>query len=436
MSRNDSGPNPLAYVASIFVAFGLAIILLIGSGVLANIASTVTNPAKAIAYLEGRGYWVWGQGGGDLDDTGNIIPAADDTYTLGTSALTWDRIYTTPPLVRGQTLVVCASNALYTEQCDYTADGTADDVEIEAADSALATTSGTIVLSEGTFSTTGNITLSPNVALVGQGYATLIVPTGSSITNAIVLSDYSQVRNLRIDLADGAGAAASRPNVIYASAVTGVVIDTVWLYGDESVADDASDQRQNGVLFSGVTDSRVLHSYIQDTRRHGIRALSSSQAHNLYYGNRVTSTTMAGISIYQETYSQYIANRVTSSATGIEANAASYSVFQGNILRSNTNYGMDLSRLSYADISDNIATGHGFDGIRVRGVLGAQADYNTLTGNVCTGNGDNGIEVTGDAAGGNTYANGNVVSGNQLNGNTGDNLYDDATNTVIGSNYN
>jgi hypothetical protein len=74
------------------------------------------------------------------------------------------------------TVVVCASNARSTERCDYVADGTADDVQIQAAINALPAAGGTVVLSEGTFhvQTSNTINLVSNATLKGQGRSTIL----------------------------------------------------------------------------------------------------------------------------------------------------------------------------------------------------------------------------------------------------------------------
>ena len=297
---------------------------------------------------------------------------------------------------------------------------------------------GQVQLSEGTFNTIANLAPPANAILQGRGYASLIIPAGAAITNGIVLNSYCVVRDLRIDLANGCGTGGARPNCLYANAKTNLIIEKCWIIGDETEADDGSDIRQCGVVFTGVTNSRIVDNYLQDMERHGIRSMSSASAYNRYFGNRIHSVISAGLSLYEETYSTYSENTITAAGTyGFEANGIDHSKILGNtVVGAVANGGMEINRTDYCIISHNTSNDNADDGIRVRGVNGAQADYNTLVGNVCTGNGGTGIEVTGDKGGGNDYANNNIVTGNQLNGNTGANFNDDATNTVIGSNNN
>jgi hypothetical protein len=83
------------------------------------------------------------------------------------------------------TFLVAASNALASTKAkaDYTCDGTADQVQIQAAHDALGSGGGQIVLSEGTFNLSGTVTVTKPVHLTGSGYATLV----SSAVNGVAI---------------------------------------------------------------------------------------------------------------------------------------------------------------------------------------------------------------------------------------------------------
>ena len=62
-----------------------------------------------------------------------------------------------------------------TADCDFLCDGTADNVEIQNAINALPSSGGKVILLEGTYNTTANITMSKsNVTVCGMGAATII----------------------------------------------------------------------------------------------------------------------------------------------------------------------------------------------------------------------------------------------------------------------
>jgi len=79
------------------------------------------------------------------------------------------------PTGRGATLVVAASDAsaLSKAQADYVCDGTADNVEIQAAIDALPAVGGCVYLTEGTYVLIARVVINiDNVSLVGSGWDT------------------------------------------------------------------------------------------------------------------------------------------------------------------------------------------------------------------------------------------------------------------------
>jgi len=90
---------------------------------------------------------------------------------------------------RSATLIVAASNANARSKrgADYVCDGTADEVEINAAIMALGSVGGKVLLTEGTFNlnTAINITTS-NVVLSGMGHNTLLKITGVGVNGIYI----------------------------------------------------------------------------------------------------------------------------------------------------------------------------------------------------------------------------------------------------------
>jgi hypothetical protein len=87
---------------------------------------------------------------------------------------------------------------------DYVTDGTADNVEIQAALDSLGTTGGTVYIQPGTYSISTTINLPKNCKLMGSGYATTLnlasagtiitMPSGTSLVPLII---YCQVDSIR-----------------------------------------------------------------------------------------------------------------------------------------------------------------------------------------------------------------------------------------------
>src|SRR3990167_561208 len=87
----------------------------------------------------------------------------------------------------GPNLIVAASNAsgIAKATATYLCDGTADDVEINAAIAALPAGGGKVVLSEGTFTVTAAITPTANTSIEGQGQLATAVKCETAGINVI-----------------------------------------------------------------------------------------------------------------------------------------------------------------------------------------------------------------------------------------------------------
>jgi len=115
-------------------------------------------------------------------DIGGTHWAYDTSHDIG--AASWDI-----PTGRGATLIVAASDADVQSiaQADYWCDGIADEVQINAALTALPATGGAVVLMEGTYTISAPIVLVKNSALrgVGGGKSVQITLANNSDCNMI-----------------------------------------------------------------------------------------------------------------------------------------------------------------------------------------------------------------------------------------------------------
>jgi hypothetical protein len=125
---------------------------------------------------------IWSGTALTVDDTGLAGDGTTAPTVDGTGMVTADRFATTAGATAGlrtATLVVAASNATAAEKAgaDYVCDGTADEVQIQAAIDALPATGGSVVLSDGTFNTSTQIYSQFGLTLRGQGKGTIIKAT-------------------------------------------------------------------------------------------------------------------------------------------------------------------------------------------------------------------------------------------------------------------
>ena len=114
------------------------------------------------------------------------------TYTriLDTTYGVW-KCVSTP---RASSLVIASSTSIDKLNADYVCDGTADDVQIQAAIDALASggtygLGGTVTLLEGVYNIATNILIKSNVNLVGQGSGTVLTRASASLSQVILVNN-------------------------------------------------------------------------------------------------------------------------------------------------------------------------------------------------------------------------------------------------------
>jgi len=296
------------------------------------------------------------------------------------------------------TLIVAASDANHSTWADYICDGVADDEEINAAVAALPSSGGSVVLSEGNFSLSGNVLLRDNTEFYAQGYSTLISCGSYAIRNISQAGsgNYNiMVRNLRAIGSDG-GAVINfnRVGVNLSSSGAGSIGGII-----ESVyADD-----DRGGVFGGVYLDYCNHIIISNCIFAGggdAITLNNSCCYNQVTTNRILIPRDNGIKMARHTHHNIIANNyINGSRTG------------GCGLFGN---GMSGICLELGDTHDNVIVGNivekfDEDGIGLRGECGSLCCFrNVVVGNIVSEvNKGGGIYLTYDSQ--NNMVSGNVV---------------------------
>lgn len=308
----------------------------------------------------------------------------------------------------------------------------------------------TIKIYPGIYTMTADLTAPANFILEGKGTANTILEfTGPAITNGIVINgDDVTIKNLTVRLAAGAGAGGSRPNVIYASGRTRLLLKNLRIIGDTTVADDGSDNRQCGILWDTVTDSKILACHSETNERHGIRLVDGSDRNTLS-GNTCTGNLDHGIMLhtsdqnsiadnncYNNTrhgilisitsqFNSIVGNVCTGNFYGIELEA-SMNTITGNACRYNNDHNIFLAANSYGCvISGNVCQlSLGGAGIQIANT----SHSNTVVGNECFGNRDEGISLE--------NAHYNTITGNTVRDNWDDGILvtDGSTHNVVADN--
>lgn len=396
---------------------------------------------------------------------------------------------------REATITVAASDSL-TASADYVCDGTADDVQIQAA--LTAADGGRVILLEGSYILAANLTIPASTTLEGQGFGTILNFGGASITNALTINgSNSCLKNLKAVISAGAGGGGSRPNIVRAMQYSKIIIEHLWLVGDKTVASDGSLGRQNGIYIR-TTNSKIFNCIVENNHFMGIHIytgtrndisgnlckdsknginLRSASVGNVIVHNICESNDRHGIECFALTKMNTItANRCYDNYHGIYLANSSKQVVSSNICTDSDAVGIYLdptsteNQVSANQCSDNAAYG-----------IYIYASRNSIVGNICVDNASCGIYlmrvsycvITGNACYSTTYgdgifvkgdgttnadfntltgnvcydnggdgiaiegggdANKNIVLGNQLTGNGGTALVDGGTATQIAHN--
>ena len=368
----------------------------------------------------------------------------------------------------GATFVVAASNATARTKAkaDYVCDGTDDDVQIQAAIDAL-TVGGRVLLSEGTFTLGDSITINGinNLYLGGMGTSTILkLADGLAVSTALSLVTVNGIliENLKID-SNGSNQTGSAYNIL-ADQVKDLTINNVFLINARTHAIsllnnagdpcqdiiitgctvenfDVADASNDGISIGDNQFNVTIRSCIISHTAHGIVARSGIEiedgAHDVaitgciihgmqngvnmhvhagepaVYGVTVQSCTIYGTvsgirlagdaaaHIYGVALSDNVCHDNTNGIQLVRARCAMI----GNVLFSNTQYGISAYQCNYCVITSSWIWSNGESGIGLN-----QCDYCVIANSAIYENTKQGIEMEGVVTGCNRC----VVSDDQI----------------------
>lgn len=330
--------------------------------------------------------------------------------------------------IRTATYVVAASDSEHRYEADYRCDGTADDVQINAALNALPATGGRVVLLDGTFTIVDPITFPKNkVTLEGQGRSTFIDGDGlATAEHGISMTDRDDcvIRNLAIQTEDGGGRISAcifiedGSDNFLIEKVT--IINSDWnairIEGTTIYTGCILDCRIEGADQGGVTvlmdadnfmfDLSILSCYIADGYSYGLdlaRLLGAVIANNVIKGweveNVVISTSDytliegnliinsmwgSGIYIWSANKSNIVGNVIKNNGLqGIYLDTGDYNVIDSNLVQGNQQWGILLSTVNHSIVVGNAVSENSQEyDLDYSNILLTDSDYNTISDNV------------------------------------------------------
>lgn len=233
--------------------------------------------------LEGKyikGTWLAGTENNHLDTTPTKICVQDSSGWIYHRTLDEMR----KDIGNHQTVrfVVGTSTAGWTSaDCDYLCDGTADNVEINAAIQALPSTGGEVVILDGTYNITATIAMNKdNITLSGNGDSTILKRMWNSSSNEGVVTITSEnggctITNLQID-----GNVASYSSILHNY---GILMNGTNSNDGNVISKVVCNNNNLGIYIYNYDYNFILGNIINNNKSYGIRFNASDT--NVVSGN-------------------------------------------------------------------------------------------------------------------------------------------------------
>lgn len=314
--------------------------------------------------------------------TAGLVPApaagAQTKYLRGDG--TWADILRPRPA----RFVVGTSTAGWTaEDCNYLCDGTADDVEIKAAISALPSGGGEILLLDGTYNISSSINISKaNVTIRGSGASTVLTRkfNGTSSSGVIECSAAScRICDLTINGNKSAYTSGNNRGAYASMSAANIKIDHITVKN-----------AYTGIVLSGMTGGSISDCIVQTTSAHGIYISGASSV--VLDGNTISGNGGNGITVESTEGIQIRDNNISVIVdSGIYVDSASKrGVISGNVIAEpNDDYSIYLSGTGVV-ITDNVTgrilLGSGSKSNIAAHNISSQSVSNSGTDNVVDGN--------------------------------------------------
>jgi parallel beta-helix repeat protein len=278
--------------------------------------------------------------------------------------------------------VVGTSTAGWTEKdCDYLCDGTADQVEINAAITALPATGGEIVILDGTYNITSKINVTKNnVSIRGNGNATILkrMFNSTSAEGVITLTGRSgcKIANLQVD-----GNKASYTN----DYSRGIYLSSS---SNNTITGNTYNNNIYGMYIESSNNNNTVTGNTCNNNTHGIYLSSSSN--NTITGNTCNNNTSNGISLLSSSNNTVTGNTCNNNSNGMYIESSNNNTVVGNTCNNNDR-GMYIESSNNNTVVGNTCirgTGQAGDYISTQypiRLVGTSNNYNLISNNNCMG---------------------------------------------------
>lgn len=232
------------------------------------------------------------------------------------------------------------ANGWAKKDCDYLCDGTADDVEINAAISALPATGGEVVLLDGTYNLAATIQINKaGVTLSGNGAATKLVRgfSGNSNNKAIIYMNMTNcvVRGIAVD-------------GVKASYYAGIYNQGIESFGNKNTIEDCIIENVHSNAAYVYGDYHV----VRNVRATGCGCGVNASGENNIVNGCVSTKNDTGV--YVSGDHNVVAECVClENDIGIEVNEGSYNIINGNVSRVSSENNILIDGSNHNVITDN-----------------------------------------------------------------------------------
>lgn len=305
------------------------------------------------------------------------------------------------------TKIVAASNSSQAakDSADYVADGTGDQVEINAA--LTAATGGKVYLMEGTYVASATILVPNNTTLAGSGRGTIVELADLDATdNLVENSDTTTgtgvtIQDIRFDGRNDLNTAGTQEGITLAnmgggggsSARQGARLTNLWV----------SRFRNTGLSLTNSNNNTISNNSLSNN---SIGMTVTSSSHNSITGN---------ISQGNSSYGFYFGN-------------SPYNSMTSNISQGNSSHGIALDGNSNSNVVNSNKIHDNGSGGSSSGIIIISSDSNTLTGNDITDTAGSGYAINISNAASDT----NYLADNRYSGTGAANIQDLGTGTIYG----